>query len=297
MANRRELREAAVQFLYCADIEGTENAQTLYQTFWNIVLESDQLKLQKASAKALLHLNQGRSSRHVKLLERAEEARSIIKTVDKALPLRDLLEKMLETEGKWQACCDVISRLHKSQLDSAVQDLEEALDNLYTLNHVLLSLRKEWREKIQNLPQLRTALEGINAQIEALDRIGQRLLCVEEPEAFPEQRDISHLRESVERIAHYRSEVDTFVSGVLKHKKEIDEAISTTVENFRPERIDPVDRAAIRLATYEILFSPSVPNPVAINEAIEIVKRFGSSESARFTNGILDTIAKKLGNQ
>ena len=49
MASRREIREAAVQFLYCADVEESTDKEMLYQTFWSIVLESDEKKLLKAS--------------------------------------------------------------------------------------------------------------------------------------------------------------------------------------------------------------------------------------------------------
>ena len=64
------------------------------------------------------------------------------------------------------------------------------------------------------------------------------------------------------------------------------------VENYKPERIDPVDRAIMRLGVAEIIFNSEIPNPVAINEAIEISQLYGSSDSSKFINGILDKIAK-----
>ena len=87
MASRREIREAAVQFLYCADMEDTPEKEVLYKTFWRIVLESDEKQLLKAKSKALIHLNQGRSSRYHKLLEKVQETQAIIKTFPAALSL------------------------------------------------------------------------------------------------------------------------------------------------------------------------------------------------------------------
>ena len=294
MASRREIREAAVQFLYCADVEEPIDKEMLYQTFWSIVLESDEKKLRKASAKALLHLNQGRSSRHVKLVERAPEASAFIKLDDKASKVSELLNKILKKENEWQAQCDSINRLLKSNQESAIEELEASMDELYTTNHVLIAFRKEWTSLLLDFPTLKNQLEPVSAQITALDRVGQRILMVEEPESYPEQTDISHLRESAGKILEYRESVDTFVTGVIQNKEKIDTAIGNVVDNYNPERIDPVDRAAIRLAAYEILCSDTVPSPVAINEAIEIVKKFGSNESARFTNGILDAIIKNI---
>ena len=71
-----------------------------------------------------------------------------------------------------------------------------------------------------------------------------------------------------------------------------DAALAAVVENYAPERIDPVDRAILRLATHELLHTDT-PAKVAINEAVELAKRFGTSDSARFVNGVLDCIARR----
>jgi N utilization substance protein B len=116
---------------------------------------------------------------------------------------------------------------------------------------------------------------------------------VEEPERFPDQVDLAKLRESKEALATLRRETDAMANAVRRERESIDERLAAVVENFAPERIDPVDRAILRLATWEILHDPEVPAPVAINEAIELAKRFGTTDSGRFVNGILDKIAKE----
>ena len=74
---------------------------------------------------------------------------------------------------------------------------------------------------------------------------------------------------------------------------EIDAIIKPELENFSFHRLTPVDRNILRLATYEMRFSDHIPPAAALNEAIEIAKRFGTEESPGFVNGILDTILKK----
>lgn len=88
-----------------------------------------------------------------------------------------------------------------------------------------------------------------------------------------------------------REYAEQLVRGVLEHREEIDRRIAAVAENYRLERIANVDRNVLRLAVYEILFTPDVPPPVAINEAIEIAKKFSAGESKSFVNGILDKIA------
>jgi N utilization substance protein B len=84
------------------------------------------------------------------------------------------------------------------------------------------------------------------------------------------------------------------VNGVAEHQSKIDERIQKYTTNYELRRIAAVDRNVLRLAVYEMLYTHDVPPIVIINEAIEIAKRFGSDESGRFVNGILDRIRTEL---
>jgi N utilization substance protein B len=82
------------------------------------------------------------------------------------------------------------------------------------------------------------------------------------------------------------------VTGVWGHLEEIDSLITSAAANWRIERMALVDRNILRLGAFEICHSPDVPFVVAINEAVELAKRFGSDESGGFINGILDKISE-----
>lgn len=85
-----------------------------------------------------------------------------------------------------------------------------------------------------------------------------------------------------------RAYAEQLVAGVTQHLGELDQVIEKYAANYKLERIAVVDRNILRLALYEMFHCPDVPPVVAINEGIEIAKRFGSEESGRFVNGILD---------
>ncbi len=84
------------------------------------------------------------------------------------------------------------------------------------------------------------------------------------------------------------------IEGVINHLEEIDSEISKLAKNWRLDRMASVDRNILRLGTYELMYCPDVPPQVAINEAIELAKRFGTEDSASFVNGILDALMKRL---
>jgi N utilization substance protein B len=84
----------------------------------------------------------------------------------------------------------------------------------------------------------------------------------------------------------------SLVEGTLSHRQEIDELIRQQAEHWRLERMPPVDRNILRLAVYEFLYQTDVPKLVILDEAIELAKEFGSEQSGRFVNGLLDGILK-----
>jgi transcription antitermination protein NusB len=88
---------------------------------------------------------------------------------------------------------------------------------------------------------------------------------------------------------------EELVGGVLEEQTRIDELIAGSSENWRLGRLSHVDRNILRVATYELLRRRDVPPSVAIDEAIEIAKRFGSDESPTFVNGVLDHVAATVG--
>jgi N utilization substance protein B len=84
------------------------------------------------------------------------------------------------------------------------------------------------------------------------------------------------------------------VQGAKLHQSKIDELITRSTEHWDLERMAVVDRNILRLAVFELGWERDIPPKVAINEAIEIAKKFGTRESSRFINGVLDRIHREL---
>ncbi len=88
-----------------------------------------------------------------------------------------------------------------------------------------------------------------------------------------------------------RAFADQLAAGVAKGLALIDKAIQKATQNWKLERMARVDRNILRVAAFELLFSADVPARVVINEAIDIAKKYGTTESGAFVNGILDRLA------
>lgn len=110
--------------------------------------------------------------------------------------------------------------------------------------------------------------------------------------------------EILESIAEFKESTNTLLSeehskyvvqsicGTLKHYDELETIITKNLKNWKLERLSKVDHTILLLSTYELVIDKETPSSVVINEAIEISKKYGSSESSSFINGILDSISK-----
>jgi transcription antitermination protein NusB len=109
---------------------------------------------------------------------------------------------------------------------------------------------------------------------------------------------LEHVQESIQaelKKSELREFAEQLVSGVRGHLSEIDQLIESVAQNWRIERMAPTDRNVMRLAIYE-MHHLETPSAVAIDEAVELAKTFGSGNSASFVNGIIDRLTPEVLN-
>ena len=84
------------------------------------------------------------------------------------------------------------------------------------------------------------------------------------------------------------------VSGTIEHIAEVDEMIKKHIINWDFERLNKVDLAVLRISTYPLMFQKDIHPSIIIDEAIDIVKEFGTDDSFKFVNAVLDSIRKEV---
>ena len=107
------------------------------------------------------------------------------------------------------------------------------------------------------------------------------------------ERNIKEIGPGIEDVDF----IHNLVKGVMKHRSKIDEIIERSAPTWPLEQVTLIDRNVLRLGIYELLWGnrKDVPPKVAINEAIEVAKRFGGDNSGKFINGVLGTIYREIG--
>ncbi len=107
-------------------------------------------------------------------------------------------------------------------------------------------------------------------------------------ELLNETASLAADRQNQDEIFGYARQI---VDGVIEHHDEIDELLETYAQGWAIDRMPHLDRAILRVASWEILYNDEVPDPVAINEAVELAKELSTDESGGFINGLLSRIS------
>jgi len=106
--------------------------------------------------------------------------------------------------------------------------------------------------------------------------------------------DVPEVPDETGREEILRGFAETLVRGVTAHLAFLDALISKCSMNWKMDRMMCLDRNILRLAAFEMSFLPEIPHIVSINEAIEISKEYGSEESPKFINGVLNRVKDEL---
>lgn len=115
---------------------------------------------------------------------------------------------------------------------------------------------------------------------------------------FERERRSCDEREALARNAEELGEIDqpfaeTLLTGVLEKQEDLKRAVQEHAPGWSLERMDPISRSILLVGAYELLHLREAPPPVIMNEAIEIAKEYGTAESGKFVNGVLNAIANR----
>jgi transcription antitermination factor NusB len=149
---------------------------------------------------------------------------------------------------------------------------------------------------VQMLYQVDLGASDALAAIAAFDLVEylrqSRAASEAEDEAAPPAASRASAEEDLAKARAAFEQAGAMVLATRERLEEIDERIRRQTENWRLERMPAVDRNILRLAAWEMLHERDVPRLVVLDEAVELAKRFGSENSSRFVNGLLDGLMR-----
>jgi len=292
MKSRREAREATVQLLYAAELADVE-PRDVGPEFWLLREERERDRIAQSQAKAAIKLTKAFEAR----LEHLEKHRP---NLEATLPAVDVEGRIAGHLGALiKALKGLIAGLVRIQGDlshpgDASRALlpESALAGRACLD-VLVRQHDEWDRAVERMPASLKIVEPIAGRVASLRKHETQLDAVFSPLRHSEHPAAIPLNERYAALVSAREVPQSWADNVVDRIDEIDRALELVTDNFSLERIHAVDRAILRVATRELL-EGEVPAAVVIDEALEIAKRFSTTESSSFLNGVLEGVRRQF---
>lgn len=290
MANtsRRRIRESVVQFLYAVSpVE--ELAAPPDEAVLALLLEPLREKLTRARAKAVLHLQQGRG----KIITEFANLLRPLARIEMSTEDGELGRAIRTWDKEEQTLKESLDGLrHEMNGNKDVRRLRESLESARLANRASLVAAARVSAADAHFPALQQLREDALSLREPLALLSERLNLAlgQAPHSLPELKAVGNAEADITATS---DRIDSYLEGLRTHLPGIDHHLASVIENFTPERLDRVDRAILRLATYELLFDDEIPPAVAIDEAIELARSFGTTGSPKFVNGVLDRVMKE----
>ena len=283
MSSRRQIREATIQLLYARQADPSPSHE---EHHWSLIHHADLRTLDRAKVKLLAHLQQGRPAQVSKLQNAAVDSTTAIEAADPTGKCVRLFQNHLKAETQYCGKLEALPRLTKADTGNWQNDLHSILK----LSQDLPSSRKDILSASEDFPPVqKETLERILNKLDEFDKRARQLIS---PLQHPEQRELSHLRDTQEKLNTLQATAIKLAEKVEIEQEKIDDLLDHAATNFDLHRFSKVDLNILRLAAWEILHDEDVPDAVAIDEAVEIARRFGATESAPFVNALLDKISK-----
>ncbi len=246
----------------------------------SLLLESARDKSTRARARAVVHLQQGRE----KILTGLPPLLLNLEELDPADGADEMSRDLKSWSEEEEKLRDYLHGLrHELNGNKDVTRLRESMEGANRSNRAALSAATRLSATNPHFPALQQLHDEALALREQIAPVSERLSLAlgDDLTTLPELKSVARAETD---LAHTTSRIESYYHDLRRHLADIDRKLAVVV--------DRVDRSILRLGTYELLFDDEVPTAVAINEAIELARAFGTTESPGFVNGVLDRVTR-----
>lgn len=289
----RRLRESTLKFLYACDVAGVA-PEELGEVYWPLAQEHDLRQLAKGRLAALRQLEDGKNGRTGRATALAKHSDAILTAMrahDEADAAREQWMRLRGNVSEiGHGIDELITALKGATDEDAAQLLGASLAPVFASYQKLPEIITALEEAALPCPAARKSLEPVEGALKRLRELAKIAGAIEDPRLGLEDEQIADLQRRATRISSEQKGPQKRATEIWATLEGLDELIEATSENYKLSRIDPVDRCILRQAIYEIRYDDSIPPLVALDEALELAKVFGSEDSRAFINGILNAL-------
>ena len=281
MPHQSTIRKTALSLVYALLEQHCEDTSTFpLREFWEIALEKENMHLQQALTKAVLHVCRSAEDLAEPVLKRGHE-------LVECTPQTEIIRILSATENLLRAL---------SELRVLIRDKRRnTMTETKKMTTTILRLAKQLDEKSAEIlsGQEKTHSAPFFASLRRWQKILHECAALEDPIRMSGKEEYAGLCRNARELAALQPQAEKLALDVYEHREEWEDCLSRLLRNYIPQRLDGVDRAILYLSLHELKYR-GLDAPIVISEANNLAHKFSGTKSSPFVHGVLAAAVEEL---
>lgn len=281
MPHQSTIRKTALSLIYALLEQHCEDVSSFpLREFWEIALEKENLHLQQALTKAVLHACRSAEDLAAPVLKRGQE-------LVEHVPQTEIIRVLSATENLLSALAELRSRVGDKRRNTVMETRK--------VTERVLRTARQLADKIADIlsGQESTHNAAFFASLRRWQKTLHECVALENPVQIDNNMEYIGLSRCAKELAILQPQAENLALDVYSHREEWEDCLRRLLRNYIPQRLDIVDRAILYLSLYELKYR-GLEAPIVISEANNLAHEFSGAKSSPFVHGVLAAAVEEL---
>ncbi len=290
MINKSKMRQAALNLIYAVEENGGELSRFDLNLFWRISLEKETDHYRVALCKAIAHVARATADTARLLAVRTEAVAEAMRGDLTAEKLVNEVERVQRRSSEFESALAAMRYCARDPRQDTTDKLEICCKDVINLAIAVDGLGRDLLPTFADYPAYRSVLEPLKSAIKRRGKLMMSVAALANPLELEGQQEFTGLLRCARVLQQLRPAAEKFALDVLSKKTQIEERLSSLLQNYSTARLDVVDRCILYIALYELEYN-KLDTPIVVSEANALADAYSGGKSAPFIHGIISAAA------
>ncbi len=291
MINKSKVRQSALGLIYAVEENGGELQNFDLNLFWRISQEKETDHYRQALCKAIAHVARASADSARLLATRAQAVLDALHGDLTASRLVTDLERLTKRSSEFDAALAAMRYCARDKRQDTTDKLELCCKDVITLAVAVEGLGRDMLPSLEDFPVYRKVLEPLKSAIMRRGKLMAAVAALSTPLMLEGQQEFTGLVRCARMLEELRPAAEEFALAVLARKPQLEERLTSLLQNYSTARLDVVDRCILYIALYELEYN-KLETPIVVSEANALADAYSGGKSAPFIHGIISAAAK-----
>lgn len=291
MINKSKVRQSALGLIYAVEENGGELQNFDLNLFWRISQEKETDHYRQALCKAIAHVARASADSARLLATRAQAVLDALHGDLTASRLVTDLERLTKRSSEFDAALAAMRYCARDNRQDTTDKLELCCKDVITLAVAVEGLGRDMLPSLEDFPVYRKVLEPLKSAVMRRGKLMAAVAALSTPLMLEGQQEFTGLVRCARMLEELRPAAEEFALAVLARKPQLEERLTSLLQNYSTARLDVVDRCILYIALYELEYN-KLETPIVVSEANALADAYSGGKSAPFIHGIISAAAK-----